>query len=131
MIEQAKPSPKEIALTELLSAKGIPVQGGGFRWDPFLPSPSEGNAVIAVHVTSEQPTDEEIDLIRKIGEQRITRFGLSDKTDILFAPMANTLTLIKKPDGNWGYRKLTWTQGPLWLVAEGSLASNEEILVRT
>ena len=103
-----------------LHERCIYVASGGFHFDVLL-NLSSLTPLIAVYETSEEPTDKEIEFIHarilndeagiyipeKIEEKRYAIEG------------HNTMTL-KKENGKWMYRRLTWNQGPQWFPIQGT-----------
>ncbi len=67
--------------------------------------------LIALHESSEEPTVEEIEEIKEIREYITTKFGCAP--DAVSALGANTVA-IRKVNGCWAYRRLTWDVGPMW-----------------
>lgn len=125
MTETAQPTPREIALQEALSDTGIPLHRGGLHWDPFNPYigifSKEPVPVVAIWSESEIPTGEEISTITKIAQDTLDRFFAPSEVEGLFARGANTITLFKKAQEIWTFRKMTWDSGPIWYPISGPL----------
>ncbi|MDP3999338.1 MAG: hypothetical protein Q8P76_01935 [bacterium] len=109
-------------LTKRTKAKlmkmGIYTHAGGFGYDPIMAMGSR-TAVMAIWYESEEPTAEELVLLKEIYQGRVTKW-YPDVDKNFLAMSANTTTL-KKENGVWTYRRMTWREGPTWSQKSGTL----------
>lgn len=114
-----------------LLKKFIYIATGGFNFNILLNFNTKV-PLIAIWEESEDPTDEEIEVIYSrilkgaasiyyphvIEQQKYTDEG------------HNTVTL-KKEGGLWTFRRLTWSQGPMWSQKTGTIEEIAEELYPT
>ncbi|MEK7377252.1 MAG: hypothetical protein AABZ57_08875, partial [Candidatus Margulisiibacteriota bacterium] len=91
----------------------------GFAWDPIQGLFSGATPFLAVYGGSEEPTPEEMGTIEKIVKKLADGWNSSLVKDFT-AEGANTVTL-KKQDGRWTFRRMTWRVGPTWHNSPGTL----------
>lgn len=78
--------------------------------------------VVSLDSESVDVTDDELVLIRAYTEMIVTAFyrepfaskAIADKKGC-WVNGHNTVTLLKRADGGWGYRRHTWTMGPRYV----------------
>lgn len=129
MSEQRTPTPREIELQSKLADTGIAVHSGGLRYDPILWMGIDPlTPVVAIWGESKIPTDEEIEAIKTIAQRKIDRFFHLSEVKGLSARGANMITLFKKEDDTWTFRRMTWQIGPTWYPKPGTLEEIREEL---
>jgi len=106
-------------IIERLKTIGVSIHKGGFECN-LIDAMSGYRPVCALWYESEEPTEEEITILERIVAKKLSSF---DREEVkgLAAEGANTVTL-KKENGEWMFRRLTWTQRPLWSPKSSSLA---------
>lgn len=119
MTEQRTPTPREIELRKRLADTGIAVHRGGLNYDPM--GIDSLVPVVAIWLESELPTDEEIKTIRTVAQKKINRFFNPSAVEGLAVRGANMITLFKRVDGTWTFRRMTWQDGPTWYPKPGTL----------
>ncbi len=121
-------TPEQSALIERMQPTDIPVVGGTRTFDQISPIFGNGRApIIAVHIDSHPPTDEEVSKIEDIGRAKISRLFVPSEVHGWYADGAR-ITILKKIDekGIWTYRDSFWTVGPTWFPIPGSLEELEK-----
>jgi hypothetical protein len=92
-----------------LQTLGIYLHSGGVHCDSLMAAFSQ-NPFYAIYVDSEEPTEEEINILAELVQRRQKRFGTKEFT----SAGAATYTFYKA-EGVWRYRSFTWSMGPLWI----------------
>lgn len=103
---------------ERLKSLGCAIQSGGLNSSDV----SLGMMVmpfLAIYETTEDPTEEEMQQILELRQHIAMQFGASKES--VDARGANMVT-IKKENGRWTFRRLTWRVGPLWHPTVKTLA---------
>lgn|GEM_PF-3178210 len=109
----------ELVIKKLIE-KCIYVACGGFSFD-VLSSLASVAPLIAVHQTSEEPTDEEIEFIHSRILKDEAGIYVSDRIEKKrYAVEGHNTVTLKKENGKWVYRRLTWDCGPQWFPIQGT-----------
>ena len=113
------------AMIEKIKAVGVAIHRGGFSYNPIVGMFSK-REVLAIWQESEDPSDEEINTMAGLVQKMLSDFGPNSKEGFK-ASAANTVTL-KKENGKWSFRRLTWTTRPLWSEISSSLGEVGRII---
>jgi hypothetical protein len=113
--------------TERLKNIGIATHEGGFSSNG-LETKSRKRAVCAIWHESEEPTREERIILKRIVKKLLDGFGPTE-VEGFNAKAADTVTL-KKEDGKWRFRRLTWKKRNSWSRIDGSLETIEAAIFK-
>ena len=100
----------EATMVARLEAIGVPIHKGGLDGTNLTLALAR-NFFLAIYEDSEKPTEEELEQIEALRQHIATRFGAS--LEVKQGISANMVT-IRKTEGRWTFRKMTWTTGPSW-----------------
>ncbi|KPJ56894.1 hypothetical protein AMJ49_03170 [Parcubacteria bacterium DG_74_2] len=109
---------------------GVSIHKGGYGYNP-ISGVFGRRPVCAMWHESEEPTKEEMTILERIVKKILSGFDPSEVKGFA-AKAANTVTL-KKEQGKWAFRRLTW-KGGLWssnvssYQSDGSLITIENLL---
>ncbi|TSC51887.1 MAG: hypothetical protein LiPW41_654 [Parcubacteria group bacterium LiPW_41] len=102
-----------------LHEKYIYLASGGFHFDVLLNIGALA-PLIAIHETSEEPTDEEIKFIHSRILNDEAGIYIQDRIkEKKYAIEGHNTVTLKKENGKWNYRRLTWTHSPRWFPVQG------------
>lgn len=111
---------------EELRKVGVYLHKGGFGYDS-LSSAFISLPLCAIWYESEEPTPDELTELSEIPKALAEYFNPQCVRNYCVEGV-NMVTL-KKENGKWTYRKMTWSEGPMWYPKYGSLENiKEEIL---
>lgn len=96
---------------EKLKKIGVLIHQGGFYFS-VIGYGLRMRPVCAIWHESEEPTEEEINILAEFVRKRLDEFSPRDRHEFL-ARGVNT-TILKKEKGKWTFRLLTWDVGPTW-----------------
>lgn len=113
------------ATIKKLEKIGVLIHRGGFYFDA-IGYGLRMRPVCAMWHESEEPTKEEIDTLAEFVRKRLDEFSPQDRHEFLVRGV-NTTT-VKKENGKWTFRHLTWDIGPTWHPEFGSLEEIKEKL---
>jgi len=111
-------------LIERLRKIGVYLHSGGLSYNPIMAF-SAKIPLVAIWKESEEPTDQEISQLAEIVETMAGHYKPTAVHDFIVEG-ANMVTL-RKVNGKWTFRRMTWEMGPTWFLQPGTL---EEIAAK-
>ncbi len=84
------------------------------------------NPLVSVDVSSDTPTDEELELLKKY-QSFVGKLYIPIVMERPFpGSTGHNTTIFKKTGTRWQYRRITWTMGPTW-IPEPATTLNDAI----
>jgi hypothetical protein len=122
-------TPHEIELENSLKDSDIAIHIGGFTHHDTLGLMFDESyrPAVAIWGQSKIPNETEVETMVDLAKTILSSFG---RTKNLSAVGINTITLFKKDEDKWTYRRLTWNEGPIWHPQEEPLTDIKSRIIR-
>jgi hypothetical protein len=109
---------------EKLRSFGMYLHEGGFGYDP-IPGMFGRRPIFAIWHQSEEPTREEVGILRGIVARKISRWNPEYVKD--FTVYGANMVTLNKEGGLWMFRRITWSSGATWTEAKPLAELKEDI----